>query len=42
MVDIEKVLCALVACDGSDLHLKVGSVPLNRVHADLRPMSSDY
>jgi twitching motility protein PilT len=41
MVDIEKVLCALVACDGSDLHLKVGSVPLARVDGDLGPMSSD-
>ena len=41
MIDIEKVLCALVACDGSDLHLKVGSVPLARVDGELGPLTSD-
>jgi twitching motility protein PilT len=41
LLDIEKVLCALVACDGSDLHLKVGSVPLARVDGELGPLTSD-
>ena len=41
MIDIEKVLCALVACDGSDLHLKVGSVPLARVDGELAPLTTD-
>ena len=41
MIDIEQALCALVACDGSDLHLKVGSVPLARVDGELGPLTSD-
>jgi twitching motility protein PilT len=41
MVEIEEVLCALVACDGSDLHLKVGSVPLARVDGELGPLTTD-
>jgi twitching motility protein PilT len=41
MLEIEKVLCALVACDGSDLHLKVGSVPLARVDGELGPLTTD-
>ncbi|MGA2469336.1 MAG: PilT/PilU family type 4a pilus ATPase [Solirubrobacteraceae bacterium] len=41
MIDIEKVLCALVACDGSDLHLKVGSVPLARIDGVLGPLLTD-
>jgi twitching motility protein PilT len=39
--DVESVLCALVACDGSDLHLKVGAVPMARVDGELGPLSSD-
>ncbi len=42
MIDIEKALCALVACDGSDLHLKVGSVPLARVDGELGPLSDPW
>jgi twitching motility protein PilT len=41
VIDIEKALCALVACDGSDLHLKVGSVPLARVDGELGPLTAD-
>ena len=41
MIDIEQVLCALVACDGSDLHLKVGSVPLARIDGALGPLGTD-
>ena len=41
MIDIENVLCALVACDGSDLHLKVGSVPLARIDGALEPLGTD-
>jgi len=39
VIDIEHALRALVACDGSDLHLKVGSVPTARVHGELVPLS---
>ena len=41
VIDIHQALCALVACDGSDLHLKVGSVPLARVDGELGPLSDD-
>ena len=41
VIDIDQALCALVACDGSDLHLKVGSVPLARVDGELGPLSHD-
>jgi twitching motility protein PilT len=41
VIDIEKVLCALVACDGSDLHLKVGSVPLARIDGELGELTAD-
>jgi twitching motility protein PilT len=41
VIDIDQALCALVACDGSDLHLKVGSVPLARVDGELSPLSQD-
>ena len=41
VIDIDQALCALVACDGSDLHLKVGSVPLARVDGELGPLSQD-
>jgi twitching motility protein PilT len=41
VIDIDQALCALVACDGSDLHLKVGSVPLARVDGELTPLSQD-
>ena len=41
VIDIEQVLCALVACDGSDLHLKVGSVPLARIDGALGPLGTD-
>jgi twitching motility protein PilT len=39
MLDIDQALRALVACDGSDLHLKVGSVPLARVNGELAPLN---
>jgi twitching motility protein PilT len=38
VIDIEHALRALVARDGSDLHLKVGSVPTARVHGELQPL----
>jgi Tfp pilus assembly pilus retraction ATPase PilT len=41
VIDIDQALCALVACDGSDLHLKVGSVPLARVDGDLLALGND-
>src|SRR5579871_3225968 len=41
VIDIDQALCALVACDGSDLHLKVGSIPLARVDGELGPLSED-
>ena len=41
MIDIDQALCALVACDGSDLHLKVGSPPLARIDGDLGPLTDE-
>ena len=41
VIDIHEALCALVACDGSDLHLKIGSIPLARVDGELGPLSED-
>ena len=41
MIDIEQALCALVACDGSDLHLKAGSVPLARVDGEIVPLGGE-
>jgi twitching motility protein PilT len=35
MFDVMPALCELVAKEGSDLHLKVGSAPLYRVHGEL-------
>jgi twitching motility protein PilT len=37
--EIDQALRALVACDGSDLHLKVGSVPLARIYGELVPLN---
>jgi twitching motility protein PilT len=39
MVEIDSLLRALVEQGGSDLHMKVGSPPLGRVHGDLRPLA---
>jgi twitching motility protein PilT len=35
MFDVKAALCELVEKEGSDLHLKVGSAPLFRVHGEL-------
>ncbi|MGO9905691.1 MAG: type IV pili twitching motility protein PilT, partial [Solirubrobacteraceae bacterium] len=35
MFDVEAALRELVAREGSDLHLKVGSAPMYRVHGEL-------
>jgi twitching motility protein PilT len=35
MFDVKAALCELVEKEGSDLHLKVGSAPLYRVHGEL-------
>jgi twitching motility protein PilT len=40
VVDLDQVLRALVAADGSDLHLKGGSVPMARINGELRPLGS--
>jgi twitching motility protein PilT len=37
MFDVQAALRELVAKDGSDLHLKVGSAPMFRVHGELAP-----
>ena len=39
MFDVQAALRELVSREGSDLHLKVGSRPLFRVHGDLAPES---
>ena len=38
MLDVEAVLRQLIQVEGSDLHLKVGSAPLLRVHGRLGPI----
>jgi twitching motility protein PilT len=38
MFDVKAAMCELVEKEGSDLHLKVGSSPLFRVHGDLSPL----
>jgi twitching motility protein PilT len=40
VIDLDQVLRALVAADGSDLHLKGGSVPMARINGELRPLGS--
>jgi twitching motility protein PilT len=42
VIDFDDALRALAACDGSDLHLKVGSVPRARVHGDLVPLGGGW
>ena len=37
MFDVQEALKELVRREGSDLHLKVGSTPLFRVHGHLAP-----
>ncbi|MGA3360887.1 MAG: PilT/PilU family type 4a pilus ATPase [Solirubrobacteraceae bacterium] len=41
MIDIDKALRALVARDGSDLHLKAGSVPMARVAGELTALGGE-
>jgi twitching motility protein PilT len=40
VIDIDQALRALVACDGSDLHLKGGSPPVARIHGELVPLDN--
>ena len=41
MFDLHEALRYVVRSEGSDLHLKVGSPPLARVHGSLSPLE-DY
>jgi twitching motility protein PilT len=41
VIDIDKALRALVARDGSDLHLKAGSVPMARIAGELTALGGD-
>jgi twitching motility protein PilT len=38
VIDLDEALRALVACDGSDLHLKGGAAPMARVDGELVPL----
>ena len=38
MLDLHEALGLLVRREGSDLHLKVGSRPLGRIHGTLAPL----
>ncbi len=42
MIDLDKALRALVACEGSDLHLKGGAQPMARVNGELVPLEGDW
>jgi twitching motility protein PilT len=37
MFDVDRALRELISKEGSDLHLKVGSAPLYRIHGELEP-----
>jgi twitching motility protein PilT len=41
VIDIDKALRALVARDGSDLHLKAGSVPMARIAGELTALGGE-
>jgi twitching motility protein PilT len=41
VIDLDQALRALVAQDGSDLHLKAGSVPVARVNGELVPLRGE-
>ncbi len=41
MIDIDLALRALVARDGSDLHLKAGAVPMARINGELAPLGGE-
>ncbi|MCZ6694964.1 MAG: type IV pilus twitching motility protein PilT [Acidobacteria bacterium] len=38
MIDIDRLLEAMIKVNASDLHLKVGSPPMYRINGDLRPV----
>jgi twitching motility protein PilT len=38
VIDIDQALRALVACDGSDLHITGGSPPMARINGELEPL----
>ena len=40
MVKLDDLLVSTVECDGSDLHIKVGSPPLVRIRGDLVPLNA--
>jgi twitching motility protein PilT len=42
VIDIDEALRALVACEGSDLHLKGGAPPMARVNGELVPLEGDW
>ena len=42
MIDLDLALRALVACDGSDLHLKAGALPMARVDGELVPLPGNW
>jgi twitching motility protein PilT len=42
VIDIDQALRALAACDGSDLHLMGGSVPMARINGELVRMPGDW
>jgi twitching motility protein PilT len=35
VINVDQALCALIQCEGSDLHLKAGAVPIVRVNGEL-------
>ena len=42
MIDLEQALRALVAREGSDLHLKTGSVPMARINGELESLGESW
>jgi len=42
MIDLDQAMRALVARDGSDLHLKAGAVPMARINGELAPLDPSW
>jgi twitching motility protein PilT len=42
MIDLEQAMRALVAREGSDLHLKAGAAPMARINGELEPLDPSF
>jgi twitching motility protein PilT len=42
VIDLDQALRALMQCEGSDLHVKGGSIPIARVNGELAPLGPEW